>query len=768
MKALFLIVVLFLLKSSFVITSSAQDLTHSLSEKERIERLVQLGHLWGQVAFFHPYLAYKDIDWDAAMVEHLPAIEKANSKEELSDALQSLLNVLNDPVTRVVSNEEPQEERVYPDLLDDIQPSSHFTEDSILVVKMTDYVDLSDYANASQQLENTLLKIKEAKRVVFDFRNLRDAGPDAGILIDYMFSQIEAGGLFYSKPYAGPAKRRRIHYGYSLDGFDGGGVYSSGMVSIEGKRYFPAVQRTVPAVFLINGTSHIPDFALGLQHQGSAVILSEGPISEIALTSSRTLKFEEGVEVALRLNELLFPNGETGFSPDKILDTNPQEEIALGEALDYARSFQVGQQKQGETMGATITGSPISETSAFPSREERILAAFKIWNVVEYFFAYKHLMDEPWEPVLSEYLSEFEAAANPLEYELAVARMITHLQDGHVVLRGSAFGEYIGRARVPVRVRFIEGVPIVTGFRDESIATASGINIGDEILEIDGMSVEERIAQIAPYYAASNSWTHKFYIAFRLLRGSIGTICKLKVKGDDDEIRNVELPRDRRFSGGSYRTGEVIRVLDNNIGYVDLDRLTLPESESMFTNLKDTKGIIFDMRGYPNIFVPSIALALSIEPDVPMAFYRMPIIEASTTEASTGEELVVRSYREIFQFIKGVSNEAYDRPTVMLIDERTQSAAETAGLGLVAANGTVLVGSETAGANGNITSLNIPGGVSVQLTGLEILHPDGTQFQRKGLQPDIRVLPTIKGIRDGRDEVLEAAIDYLNENANGE
>jgi hypothetical protein len=35
-------------------------------------------------------------------------------------------------------------------------------------------------------------------------------------------------------------------------------------------------------------------------------------------------------------------------------------------------------------------------------------------------------------------------------------------------------------------------------------------------------------------------------------------------------------------------------------------------------------------------------------------------------------------------------------------------------------------------------------------------------LQRVGIQPHIRVEPTPQGIRDGRDEVLEAGIQYLD------
>jgi len=97
----------------------------------------------------------------------------------------------------------------------------------------------------------------------------------------------------------------------------------------------------------------------------------------------------------------------------------------------------------------------------------------------------------------------------------------------------------------------------------------------------------------------------------------------------------------------------------------------------------------------------------------------------------------------------------------MLIDERTISQAEHTGLFFEAANGTKFIGSPTMGANGDVTYFFVPGGIRVNMTGHSVRHADGRQLQRVGLQPDIFVEPTIAGIRAGRDEVLERAIDYI-------
>jgi C-terminal processing protease CtpA/Prc len=104
----------------------------------------------------------------------------------------------------------------------------------------------------------------------------------------------------------------------------------------------------------------------------------------------------------------------------------------------------------------------------------------------------------------------------------------------------------------------------------------------------------------------------------------------------------------------------------------------------------------------------------------------------------------------------------YPGKTVALIDERTLSQAEHAALFLRAANGTLLVGSPSAGANGDVTRFTLPGGVVVSFSGQQVLLPDGSRLQRVGLKPDVEVRPTIAGVRAGRDEVLEKALELLD------
>src|SRR5579884_3573030 len=98
----------------------------------------------------------------------------------------------------------------------------------------------------------------------------------------------------------------------------------------------------------------------------------------------------------------------------------------------------------------------------------------------------------------------------------------------------------------------------------------------------------------------------------------------------------------------------------------------------------------------------------------------------------------------------------------MLIDERTIGAAEHLGLWMEAANNTAFIGTPSAGADGETSNFILPGGITVTFSGQDVRHGNSGKLQRLGLQPNVLVAPTVTGIRHGRDEVLEKAIEYLS------
>jgi len=80
-----------------------------------------------------------------------------------------------------------------------------------------------------------------------------------------------------------------------------------------------------------------------------------------------------------------------------------------------------------------------------------------------------------------------------------------------------------------------------------------------------------------------------------------------------------------------------------------------------------------------------------------------------------------------------------------------------------AGDNTTVIGSTTAGADGNVSKIFLPGGLRTMISGIGVYYPDGKETQRIGIIPDIEVQPTIQGIKDGRDELVEQAIKIILE-----
>jgi C-terminal processing protease CtpA/Prc len=237
-----------------------------------------------------------------------------------------------------------------------------------------------------------------------------------------------------------------------------------------------------------------------------------------------------------------------------------------------------------------------------------------------------------------------------------------------------------------------------------------------------------------------------------LTRGPAGTSVRLRVKGAGGMERTVTMTRTEAWEM-TGRSGPLFRVLRGNIGYADLGRLPASQVDSMFEHLKDTRAIIFDMRGYP------LGTAWPIAPRLTSA--DQPAAAQFSRPNATSPDTTARTEHSFTRTLPPTSQWRYLRPTVMLIDERTISQAEHTGLFLEAANGTRFIGSPTNGANGDVTRVLLPGKARMSFSGHAVRHADGRQLQRRGLQPHVPARPTIAGLRAGRDEVLEAALRYV-------
>jgi C-terminal processing protease CtpA/Prc len=248
-------------------------------------------------------------------------------------------------------------------------------------------------------------------------------------------------------------------------------------------------------------------------------------------------------------------------------------------------------------------------------------------------------------------------------------------------------------------------------------------------------------------------------IMWRWLEGPAENSLTLTIRDRTGGVRDVALRRTREL-WSVLRQTESVQLLPGNIGYVDLGRLLTSEVDGMFEKLRGTRAIVFDMRGVAR---GTLYYLLAHLPHDRRSYaqWRLPMALAPAGIGDLGtKEAAWSLVQEVEQYVAPSSTQYLGR-TAMLIDERAASAAEHHAMGLSTLAGTTLVGSNTAGVDGSISRMPLPGGITMMFTAAAVLQADGSQLQRVGVSPHVRAVPTVAGIRQGRDEVLEKALEIL-------
>jgi len=671
--------------------------TTALADDARTQRLEKLCRVWAAAKYAHPAMMTGKIDWDGALVRAIPAVRAASTPAQFVAAVDAMLKEFNDPVTHVVAPGTKAKRSDVPQLM-------RTDERGVLVIDAGPYIATHDALAFWTQTEAIAGAVARASDVRVDLTGLTGEGNETAAIDDLAYMP------WSTEPVPVPGKWMTYYSGFDpQEGGTSGGYYSALML-IASKPLARAEKSFVRRItFVTDGALPPPPFVVALVRAGKAKV--EGPLIDAA----STLRIDLGDGYAAQIRTMTYDSGGQALMPVPLID-------AKYEAMKP------------------------------PDLPYRLLAAFRIWSVIHYFYPYKHLIGD-WDAVLHEFIPRFEGANDADAYTGAVLEMTAHIYDGHVGVGPlPAIAHFFPPATVPFQIRRVENAYAVIDKYDPN----APVSIGDIVVSVDGEPIDARIERLWKYATASTEEARLNRMAQNALRGAEGSTAQLGIRGKDGATRTVAVPRITKFDFPEPKDLPY-RVLDGNIGYADLRRLTTAQVDAMFDALMQTKALILDMRGYPKGTAWAIAPRINTRHAVYGASFRGALVEGAespTLQTSRG-----------YWFDQPLPTRAkplYTGKVIVLIDSRAISQAEHSCLFFEQAAGAAFVGSPTAGANGDVTNFWLPGGLLVRFSGHDVRHADGRQLQRVGIQPDIRVEPTIAGLQAGKDEVLERAVAYVN------
>ena len=395
-------------------------------------------------------------------------------------------------------------------------------------------------------------------------------------------------------------------------------------------------------------------------------------------------------------------------------------------------------------------------TPDYPSEGVRLLGLFRFWNTARYFFPYMYVNGGDWNAVLPEFIPRVMAARNAEEYHLAILELTARLNDAHVGANSATITAALGGRAPSFEARAIDGWIVVWRLARGASPDANGLQVGDVITHINGEGVSERRRRLTKYVAAGNPAVFQRKLVTIVLRGHDDSSTYTIERNGMTLTRRVTMAPRPAMTGAPalpmYPVTELARVLPNsNIGYINMGDLNQAQVDSAIAIVRNTDGIVMDVRNYPRGTMYRFAQFFN-----PAA--RPFVLFTGIDSTYPGQ---VGFFPGGLAGLPNGNPDHFRGRVAILVDERTQSHAEFTVMALRTSPENKVIGSQTAGADGNVTPFVLPGGIRTVFTGLGVYYPDLRPTQRIGIVPDIEIRPTLRGLRAGRDEVLERALEYL-------
>src|SRR5215831_9325768 len=134
---------------------------------------------------------------------------------------------------------------------------------------------------------------------------------------------------------------------------------------------------------------------------------------------------------------------------------------------------------------------------SFPDAGYELLALYRLWNIVAYWYPNRNVLDQDWDSVLAEFIARIVRAKTRDAYQLELIALIAKITDTHANLWSAPPQSRppAGSCQLPIVTRFIEDRAVVTGYSENTAGPATGFKIGDAIETLDGVSVNELVQQ---------------------------------------------------------------------------------------------------------------------------------------------------------------------------------------------------------------------------------------------------------------------------------
>ncbi|WP_159452136.1 S41 family peptidase [Hymenobacter roseosalivarius] len=410
-------------------------------------------------------------------------------------------------------------------------------------------------------------------------------------------------------------------------------------------------------------------------------------------------------------------------------------------------TFPAADKKELATLQAALQQLSAAELTS-QNRAVRLANVAITWNVFQHFYPYFAVTNSEWPTALPAALRAAYPDQTEAEYLNTLRRLTARLHDGHVSVLP------VGRATqvkyLPLAWEWIQQQLVITQVAGDSL----GIRRGDIVTSINGQPAEAYFREAEQYISAATPGWLRYVAARETASGPAGAPLQLQVQGPGAAISRVTLHFTQPISSyATTRQGSASRRLSPSIYYLNLDQIPMDSITRLLPELTQAKAIICDLRGYPKSNHELLRHLLA-HPDTAGHWMRVP-------QYIYPDQKQIAGYKFLSWKLQPKTPQLTAR-LIFITDGSAISYAESF-MGFVEGYQlATIIGQPTAGTNGNVNPFTLPGNYRIAWTGMDVRKHDGRQHHGVGIHPTIYLEKTIQGVRAGRDEFLEKAIELAN------
>ncbi|MDX1995098.1 MAG: S41 family peptidase [bacterium] len=400
-------------------------------------------------------------------------------------------------------------------------------------------------------------------------------------------------------------------------------------------------------------------------------------------------------------------------------------------------------------------------------------------------YAFTEYKNVDWDALLEEFLPRFEEAErneDQAAYQLAVRDFTWAIPDGHIgagtPLTQEEFATNTAGGLGISIAELDDGRVIVSYLVNNGPAEDADIELGAEILEINGQPIGDAISATVPFSSPFSNPTNLRLQQLRyVIRFPLGTRVEVTYQNpgaSEPETVTLDTVEEREsFNITSFVRGAAsgedlpieFEIREDGYGYIRINRfgeplLMLDLWERILGILvsQGVPGVIIDMRqnsgGYS---LGNLMASYFFDEEVPVGvrevftegiddFYADPVLDLETLEPP-------------------VDGPIYRGRVAILVGPACASACEFFSYSMSLQGRSAIVGQyPTAGLGGNIAFVNLPDGVNFQFTVGRALNAEGDiRLEGFGVVPTVDVPVDEETVFSTEDVVLNAAVEYLDE-----